>query len=74
MRVWRRALTAFVVVFLLAPLVVVIVGSVNQNRYLNFPPEGFSLSWYGELFTDPGGGPRSGTAWRSPPRAPRSPS
>ena len=54
MRVWRWTLTAFVVVFLLAPLVVVAVGSVNQNRYLNFPPEGFSLSWYAQLFTDPG--------------------
>lgn len=54
MRIWRWTLTAFVVVFLLAPLLVVAVGSVNENRYLNFPPEGFSLSWYGQLFTDPG--------------------
>jgi putative spermidine/putrescine transport system permease protein len=53
-----RALRAFVVtlvvVFLLAPLIVIAVGSVNENRYLNFPPEGFSLSWYAELFTDSG--------------------
>ena len=54
MRVWRWTITAFVLVFLLAPLVVVLVGSVNENRYLNFPPEGFSLSWYGQLFTDSG--------------------
>jgi putative spermidine/putrescine transport system permease protein len=53
-RVLRAAVVAFVVVFLLAPLVVIAVGSVNQNRYLNFPPEGFSLSWYAELFTDSG--------------------
>jgi putative spermidine/putrescine transport system permease protein len=53
-RVWRWTLTAFVVVFLLAPLLVVAVGSVNEDRYLNFPPESFSLSWYGQLFTDPG--------------------
>ena len=54
MRVWRWTVAAFVVVFLLAPLLVVAVGSVNENRYLNFPPEGFSLSWYGQLLTDPG--------------------
>jgi putative spermidine/putrescine transport system permease protein len=54
MRAWRWILTTLVVVFLLAPLVVVAVGSVNENRYLNFPPEGFSLSWYAELFTDTG--------------------
>jgi putative spermidine/putrescine transport system permease protein len=54
MRAFRAVLTSFVVVFLLAPLVVVAVGSVNENRYLNFPPEGFSLSWYGDLVTDVG--------------------
>ena len=54
MRAWRGIVTGFVVVFLVAPLLVVAVGSVNENRYLNFPPEGFSLSWYGQLFTDSG--------------------
>jgi putative spermidine/putrescine transport system permease protein len=53
-RVLRAIVVTLVVVFLLAPLVVIAVGSVNENRYLNFPPEGFSLSWYAELFTDPG--------------------
>jgi len=54
MRALRAVVVAFVVIFLLAPLVVIAVGSVNQNRYLNFPPEGFSLSWYAQLFTDSG--------------------
>jgi putative spermidine/putrescine transport system permease protein len=54
MRALRAIVVTLVVVFLLAPLVVIAVGSVNENRYLNFPPEGFSLSWYAELFTDPG--------------------
>ena len=54
MRVLRAIVVTLVVVFLLAPLVVIAVGSVNENRYLDFPPEGFSLSWYAELFTDPG--------------------
>src|SRR5918992_1390721 len=54
MRALRWIVVALVVVFLLAPLLVIAVGSVNENRYLNFPPEGFSLSWYGQLFTDTG--------------------
>jgi putative spermidine/putrescine transport system permease protein len=54
MRALRAIVVTLVVVFLLAPLVVIAVGSVNQNRYLNFPPEGFSLSWYAQLFTDSG--------------------
>jgi putative spermidine/putrescine transport system permease protein len=54
MRVLRAVIVAFVVVFLLAPLVVIAVGSVNPDRYLTFPPEGFSLSWYGDLLTDSG--------------------
>jgi putative spermidine/putrescine transport system permease protein len=54
MRALRAVLVVLVVVFLLAPLVVIAVGSVNENRYLNFPPEGFSLDWYGQLLTDSG--------------------
>jgi putative spermidine/putrescine transport system permease protein len=57
MRVVRAVIVAFVVAFLLAPLVVIAVGSLNENRYLNFPPEGFSFSWYGDLLTD--------SAWQS---------
>jgi putative spermidine/putrescine transport system permease protein len=54
MRALRWIVVTFVVVFLLAPLLVIAVGSVNENRYLNFPPEGFSLSWYAQLLTDSG--------------------
>jgi putative spermidine/putrescine transport system permease protein len=54
MRALRRGLTTIVVVFLLAPLVVVAVVSFNENRYMDFPPEGFSLGWYAELWTDTG--------------------
>lgn len=35
------------------PLVVVIGVSFNERKVLFFPPRGFSLSWYGELFTNP---------------------
>ena len=46
-----KAFVALVLVFLAAPLVVVAGVSVNQPKRLLFPPEGFSLRWYGELFT-----------------------
>jgi len=53
-RVFRAVVVTAVVLFLLAPLIVITVGSVNPSRYLQFPPDGFSLNWYGELFTDAG--------------------
>jgi putative spermidine/putrescine transport system permease protein len=56
-RAFRAVVVALVVVFLVAPLLVITVGSVNESLYLKFPPEGFSLSWYGELVRDAG--------WRS---------
>ena len=57
MRGLRRALTILVPLFLLAPLFVVAIASINQNRYLDFPPSGFSLTWYKQIWTDSG--------WRS---------
>lgn len=39
-----------VLVFMAAPLVVVLGVSVNEPKRLLFPPEGFSLNWYVELF------------------------
>jgi putative spermidine/putrescine transport system permease protein len=50
----RRVLTMLVPVFLLAPLIVVAVVSINPNRYMDFPPSGFSLTWYGEIWLDTG--------------------
>lgn len=45
-----KGFVAAVLVFLAAPLVVVCGVSVNTPKRLLFPPEGFSLRWYGELF------------------------
>ncbi|PPJ49460.1 ABC transporter permease [Rhizobium sp. KAs_5_22] len=44
-------------IFLAAPIVVVAGVSVNEKQSLTFPPQGFSLAWYGAIFTD--------TGWRS---------
>jgi putative spermidine/putrescine transport system permease protein len=57
MRAVRWALTALVVAFLVAPLAIVLIVSFNENRYMDFPPQGLSLHWYAELWRDVG--------WRS---------
>ena len=44
-------------IFLAAPIIVVAGVSVNEKQSLTFPPQGFSLAWYGAIFTD--------TGWRS---------
>jgi putative spermidine/putrescine transport system permease protein len=56
-RLLRFIYFAAIALFLAAPLVVVAGVSVNQKKALLFPPEGLSLAWYGQLFTDSG--------WRS---------
>jgi putative spermidine/putrescine transport system permease protein len=57
MRALKWLVTAVTLIFLLAPLAVVAVVSVNQNRYMDFPPEGLSTQWYAALWSDIG--------WRS---------
>ncbi|MBP1861326.1 ABC transporter permease [Rhizobium herbae] len=39
--------------FLALPMIVVAGVSVNAKQTLAFPPKGFSLSWYGEIFLNP---------------------
>jgi putative spermidine/putrescine transport system permease protein len=51
-RLLKWFVTAFTIVFLFAPLVVVAIVSINENRYMDFPPEGFSIAWYTALWTD----------------------
>jgi putative spermidine/putrescine transport system permease protein len=38
--------------FLSLPLIVVAGVSVNEKQDLAFPPKGFSLGWYGEIFSN----------------------
>lgn len=47
----RNLFMGAVLVVLLAPLVVLGGVSLNEPKQLLFPPEGFSLKWYVELFT-----------------------
>ncbi|MDE0305190.1 MAG: ABC transporter permease [Albidovulum sp.] len=46
----QRGFIGAVLVFLVAPLFVVTGVSVNRPKRLLFPPDGFSLKWYIELF------------------------
>jgi putative spermidine/putrescine transport system permease protein len=49
----RRLYFVAVALFLGAPLIVVAGVSVNEKQDLAFPPIGFSLSWYSQIFLDP---------------------
>lgn len=57
-----RAWQILVAIFLALPLVVVAGVSVNEKQSLTFPPEGFSLSWYAQIFADDGW---RGALWNS---------
>jgi putative spermidine/putrescine transport system permease protein len=57
MRALKWFATTLTLAFLLAPLVVIAIVSVNANRYMDFPPAGVSAQWYTALWSDIG--------WRS---------
>jgi putative spermidine/putrescine transport system permease protein len=49
----RRAyygVNGFILVFLLGPLLVVAVFSLNPTPYIQFPPVGVTLHWYEKFF------------------------
>jgi len=46
-----RATAILIFAFIVAPLVVIIVGSFSNRLYLTFPPTDFGLRWYRELGT-----------------------
>lgn len=52
-RIVRAILCGIVALWLLAPLVVVVVISFSSAPFLQFPPPGFSLRWYDQLFATP---------------------
>ena len=51
--VLRNLYFALIALFLALPLIVVAGVSVNAKQTLAFPPQGFSLGWYGEIFLNP---------------------
>ncbi|SME98038.1 spermidine/putrescine transport system permease protein [Tistlia consotensis] len=49
----QRAWTLLVYLFLFAPIVMVVIMSVNRSRYSVFPVPGWSLDWYRQALSDP---------------------
>jgi putative spermidine/putrescine transport system permease protein len=45
-------LTAAAMLFVLAPLAVIMAMSVSASAFATFPPRGFSLAWYGRVLAD----------------------
>jgi putative spermidine/putrescine transport system permease protein len=46
-------LTAATMLFVLAPLAIIVTMSVSGSAFATFPPRGFSLAWYGGVLADP---------------------
>ncbi|MFA7590772.1 MAG: ABC transporter permease [Sphaerochaetaceae bacterium] len=46
-----KIVTILVLIFLVAPLVVIILASFSPTVLVVFPPKGFSLKWYANIFT-----------------------
>ena len=53
LRVALLGFTTLVGAFLLLPVVFIILLSFGSSRWLAFPPPGWTLKWYQELFADP---------------------
>lgn len=52
-RLWLYALAALIVVFLVAPVMIVVPMSFSDSRFLSFPPDELSLRWYRSFFESP---------------------
>lgn len=51
--VWLwRLLIVLLYLFLLSPLIIIVVVSFNAESYLSFPPQQWSLRWYGDLLAN----------------------
>jgi putative spermidine/putrescine transport system permease protein len=50
-RLWLFALTGLVLLFLVAPTLIVIPMSFSSSNSLTFPPPGYSLRWYETFLT-----------------------
>lgn len=46
-----RLVAVLVMLFLLAPLLVIVIASFTPTALITFPPQGFSLKWYANIFS-----------------------
>jgi len=54
MRGVLRAWTAVVLVFLYAPLLLVLLNAFNSSKTFAFPPSGFTLRWWSDAWSSAG--------------------
>ena len=47
------AICALMALFLLLPILFIVALSFGDSRWLIFPPPGWTLKWYRDLFADP---------------------
>lgn len=52
-RLWLYGLAVLIMLFLVAPTVIVIPMSFSDSQYLEFPPKTWSLRWYEVYFASP---------------------
>lgn len=55
-RAWRAAfivICALVLLFLIAPIIVIMPLSFNSEPYFTYPMPGLSMKWYADFFQDP---------------------
>src|ERR1700739_1660615 len=46
------AITVAMMIFILAPLLLVMAVSVSDSYFVTFPPQGFTLKWYAKVLQD----------------------
>jgi putative spermidine/putrescine transport system permease protein len=53
-RLTVRALAVLVLLFLYAPMLLVVVNAFNSSRTFAFPPTGFTLQWWVDSWNSEG--------------------
>lgn len=52
-RLWLYAFVLLALIFLVAPIAIVVPMSFSDSRFLDFPPQSWSLRWYRQYLTSP---------------------
>jgi putative spermidine/putrescine transport system permease protein len=48
---WFSICVGMIYIFLITPVIIVILTSINSGLYLKFPPDGFSFQWFANYFS-----------------------
>lgn len=51
--VLQRVLCGLTIIYLLAPIAIVVILSFSSSQFLSFPPPGYSMQWYVRIIEDP---------------------